>query len=178
MKFYVRVARTISHDWRQRTSDILFFRGILWKSLDPSGFSSRCYRSLIAWKMHLHLCRLTVLTTTNLAAATIPSNKQTKFIQQGLKGGNRDVVTQYDHSCYIRKVGHSVPRWPLNAVIVFLLKVFLVSTVNTLVQLIFSVLFFHTSNLVQAVSFGTIGGSLWAEYANGVCEWTPKALVD
>ena len=117
MKFYVRVAR-------QRTSDILFFRGILWKSLDPSGFSFRCYRSLSACKMHLHLCRLTVLTTINLAAATIPSNKQTKFTQQSLKGGNRDVVARYDHSCYIRKVGHAVPRWPLDAVIVFILRVF------------------------------------------------------
>lgn len=177
MKFYVRVARTISHDWRQRTSDILFFRGILWKSLDPSGFSSRCYRSLSAWKMHLHLCRLTVLTTTNLAAATIPSNKQTKFTQQSLKGGNRDVVARYDHSCYIRKVGHAVPRWPLDAVIVFIESV-LVSTAKTPVQLIIFVLFSYTSNLVQAVSFGTVGGSLWTEYTNRVCEWTPKALVE
>ena len=32
------------------------------------------------------------LTTANLAAAIILNNKQTKFIQQSLNSGNRDVV--------------------------------------------------------------------------------------
>ena len=169
MKFYVRVARTISHDWGQRTRDISFFRGILWKSLDHTGFSSRCFRFLVAWIRHLHLGRFTVLTTKNLAAATISSNKQTKFIQQSLKGGNRGVVAKYDH------FGSKMTPWCSDRIYS---ESVLVSTVNTPVQLIFSVLFFDTSNLVQAVSFGTIGGSLWAEYANRVCEWTPKALVD
>ena len=105
-------------EWREQYLMIEGSEWVIYRSLDHTGFSSRCYRSLFAWKMHLHLRRLPLLTTT------IPSNKQTKFIQQNLKSGNRDVVAQYDHSCYIRKVGHSVPRWPLDVVIVLILRVF------------------------------------------------------
>ena len=61
----------------------------------------------------------------------------------------------------IRKVGHSVPTgWPPWGSDIIDSGSVLVSTINALVQLIFSVPFFYTSNLVQTVSFATIGGSL------------------
>ena len=135
MKFYVRVARTISHDWRQRTSDILFFRGILWKSLDPSGFSSRCYRSLSAWKMHLHLCRLTV--------HQVHSAKFERW-ESWCRSSIRPL-------CYIRKVGHAVPRWPLDAVIVFILRVFSFHCKNSRPINNFRSLFLHFESCTSGV---------------------------
>ena len=80
-----------------------------WKSFDHATFSFWCSRSLVVRKMHLHLRRL---LQQIFCGHYIPNNKQTKFIQQSWKGGNRDVVAWYKESCYIRKYATRVPACP------------------------------------------------------------------
>ena len=171
MKFYVRVAR-------QRTSDILFFRGILWKSLDPSGFSFRCYRSLSACKN-----AFTSLSPNcpyhNKSCSSHYSKQQTNQVHSAKferwESWRRSSIRPLVLHTKSRPRGSKVTPWCSDRIYS---ESVLVSTVKTPVQLIIFVLFSYTSNLVQAVSFGTIGGSLWTEYTNRVCGWTPKALVD
>ena len=83
-EFYVRMARTISHEWAKRTSEILFLpREHKIHILEPT-----CNVLFIIWRLNIE---------TNSTKA---------------KGGNRDVIEQYDtHKGDIQKIRHSGPGW-------------------------------------------------------------------
>ena len=93
-----------------------------------SALSLRSSCSPVAWKMHLHLHCLPVLSTVNLAIAIIPNDRQTKYIQHNLK--RREMWLRVSHGKYATRFPDLVnecitSRWCNPVYVMFLVHFFI-----------------------------------------------------